>query len=281
MLSATGIVWKMLKSDSLFQISRVYTRNYAQCLAGHCPRPGTPRHRCHRTLQGDFLSSSDHCCTPDCAQGWLSPSRKSHPAETIFSTGRDSTGENLGMLGCGGLILRKNQAPALSLVLAVLPCGAQAVSGAGRCSLLDFLSWLCYSCRRGSFGLHTVYVVLSITTQSAHLAQTKKINQKWCCTAPAGQEGGIWATKLSVIQVLLPDPPRAAAQAGQQPLSPVCQGMLVPGPGHTCAHSKTHHRLQTEPAEQEVCYSTLKEDEKLRGGLVQCQRQMKRSQSKT
>lgn len=33
----------------------------------------------------------------------------------------------------------------------------------GRCSLLDFLSWLCYSCRCGSLGLHPVYAVRNVT----------------------------------------------------------------------------------------------------------------------
>lgn len=94
--------------------------------------------------------------------------------------------------------------------------------------------------------------------------------------------GGIWDTKLSVIQMLLPDPLSAAAQhrpAASQPCVPgdACSSLRA----HLCTVQETHHRLQAEPTEKEVFNSTLKEDEKLRRGLIKCQRQMKRSQTKT
>lgn len=149
------------------------------------------------------------------------------------------------MLGCGGLILRhkeKNHTPALSL-FALWP---QALSAAGRCSLLDFLSWFCYSCTRGTLGLHPVYVVLSITTQSVHQAQRKKKNQppkKRCCRAPAGQVGGIGATKISVIQVteFCFQPFRCCCQIhsrGRAEAEPCVPGVPVPVPGHTCAQCR-------------------------------------------
>lgn len=137
----------------------------------------------------------------------------------------------------------------------MLPCGpgpsliCQAISEAGRCRLLDFLPWLSYSCRHGSVGLHPVYGDLSITTQSAHQAQTK--TKEWCCTAPAEQVGSTWHTKFSVIQMLLPAPVSAAAQHRPAASQPCVPGDACPSPrAHLCTVQETHHRLQPEPTEK-------------------------------
>lgn len=138
-------------------------------------------------------------------------------------------------------------------------------------SLLGFLSGLCYSCRRGSFRLHPVYVVLRITTQSAHQAQTQSKKRS--------SRAGRWHVGHEAFSHL-----GAAARPTQCcSTSQLCvPGDARPSPrAHLGTVQETHHRLQAEPTEKEVFNSTLKEDEKLRGGLVKCQRQMKRSQTKT
>lgn len=94
----------------------------------------------------------------------------------------------------------------------------------------------------------------------------------------AGRMAGcICDTKLSVIQMLLPDPLNSAVHCGPAAsLQHACDMSLVMlSPGlraRMCAMQETHHRLLPEPTAKEVYYSSLKEDEKLRGGLLMCQR---------
>lgn len=159
----------MLKSDSLFHISRVYSRNCAQCMAGHCPGPGPPTHKYHRTLQGEFLSSFDHCCSPDSAQGLLEepPSRNHHQHRMVLGT--DATEQNLGMLGWTNPDKKPDANPLPGAGSAALWC--TGCKWSREMMQPHGFPLLCYRC--GSFGLHPVYVILSITTQSAHQAQTK------------------------------------------------------------------------------------------------------------
>lgn len=89
--------------------------------------------------------------------------------------------------------------------------------------------------------------------------------------------GCICDMKLSVIQMLLPDPLNSAAHCGPaaslQCVREMTLVMLSPGlRARMCTVQETHHRILAEPTEKEVYYSSLKEDEKLRGGLLMCQR---------
>jgi len=79
-------------------------------------------------------------------------------------------------------------------------------------------------------------------------------------------------TKLSVIQMLLPDPLNSSLHCGPAAPLPCVREMslvmLSPGlQARMCTTQETHHRLLAEPAEKEVYYRSLKEDEKLRGGF--------------
>lgn len=58
----------------------------------------------------------------------------------------------------------------------------------GRCSLPDFLPWLCYNCRRGSLGLHPVYAVCDV----------KCAPEPYCAACFSGDN--CWVLHRAIIQ---------------------------------------------------------------------------------
>lgn len=98
----------------------------------------------------------------------------------------------------------------------------------GRCSLLDFLSWLCYSCRCGSLGLHPVYAVRNVTCAPKPFSFTgdkRSVLRRAVIPAEQSTEhmaGCMCDTKFSVIQMLLPNPLNSAAQPWASSSSAAC-----------------------------------------------------------
>lgn len=153
----------------------------------------------------------------------------------------------------------------------------------GRCSLLDFVPWLCYSCRHGSLGLHPAH--------AAH--DVKRTPEPYCTACFTGDncgvlhralipaEQGTWQVAYVTRSFqsfrrccqICSTPQRCGPAASLQRVCERSVAMLSPGlRARMCTRQETHHRLLAEPTEREVYCSSLKEDEKLRGGLLMCQR---------